>query len=245
MDPREYDLMYRVEDEHWWYRGMEAITRKLLGRWFRDSVPLKILDAGCGTGAAMSNFLTDYGLVTGVDIEPLALAYCQKRDLTRLTCASVLDLPFASATFDLVASFDVLYERAVADDLAALREFARILAPGGRVLLRLPAYDWLRGTHDKVVHTRKRYTIKEVAYLLVQSGFTLEHISFANMFLFPLAVIKRLSERLIPPSEEHSDLTLNAGPFNRVLQKILASEAPLVAGSGLPFGLSVVAVGRR
>ncbi len=245
MDPSEYDLMYRVETRHWWYRGMEAITRATLERWCGASAPLTILDAGCGTGAAMSNFLTDYGLVTGVDIEPLALAYCQKRGLTRLTCASVLDLPFASATFDLIASFDVLYERAVADDLAALREFARVLAPGGRVLLRLPAYDWLRGAHDKVVHTRKRYTIKEVAHLLAQSGFTLEHISFANMFLFPFAVLKRLSDRLTPVATGHSDLSLKVGPFNRVLQKILASEAPLVAGSGLPFGLSVVAVGRR
>lgn len=245
MEPREYELVYRVEEQHWWYRGMEAIVRALLDRWRPAKTDLEILDAGCGTGSIIAKLLMGYGRVTGVDIEPIALAYCQKRRLTRLTCASVLRLPFVSAQFDLVTSFDVLYERAVADDIAALREFARLLAPGGRALIRLPAYDWLRGQHDKVVHTKKRYTANEVARLFAQSGLIVEHITYANMFLFPLALLKRLSERLLPAGNANSDLALQVGPFNEILRKILAAEAPLVAGSGLPFGLSVIAVGRR
>lgn len=237
--------MYHVETRHWWYRGMEAITRATLERWCGASAPLTILDAGCGTGAAMSTFLADYGQVTGVDIHPLALVYCRKRGLARIASASVLDLPFASAQFDLVTSFDVLYEKAVYSDLDALREFVRVLHPGGRLLLRLPAYDWLRGRHDEAVHTNRRYTAKQVARLFKESGLTVEHISYANTFLFPLALLKRLSERLLPAGKESSDLALNVGPFNNILQKIIASEAPLVTRVGLPFGLSVIAVGRK
>lgn len=238
--------MYRAEDRHWWYRGMEVITRALIERRIQPAARLKILDAGCGTGAAMTSYLADYGEVTGVDLYPQALEFCRKRNATRLVRASVLDLPFAPASFDLIASFDVLYERAVADDLTAMREFARALSPSGRILLRLPAYDWLRGRHDERVHTRRRYTKKLTRELLEQAGFLAEHISYANTFLFPLAVMKRLAEKFLPGGGgSQSDLTLKTGILDGWFGAILSSEAPLAAKFGLPFGLSVTAVGRK
>jgi len=184
-------------------------------------------------------------MVTGVDLYPQALEFCRKRNAPRLARASVLDLPFAPASFDLVTSFDVLYERAVLNEVAALDEFFRVLTPRGHILLRLPAYDWLRGQHDESVHTNRRYTKKLVKELLEKSGFIVEHLSYANTLLFPLAVIKRLSERFFPPKSEQSDLALNAGVFNGIFKFILSSEAPFVAHTGLPYGLSVVAVGRK
>ncbi|MCC7116965.1 MAG: class I SAM-dependent methyltransferase [Anaerolineales bacterium] len=244
MDLKEYDLMYQVETRHWWYLGMAALTRVLLKRWVSSS-PLRILDAGCGTGSAMTTYLAEHGKVTGVDLYPQALTYCQRRKASRLACASVLDLPLASASFDLVATFDVLYERGVSDELKALREFSRVLVPHGKILLRLPAYDWLRGSHDARVHTQRRYTKSRVKSLLEQSGFRVEHLTYANMLLFPLALIKRLSERLTPQAEAKSDLSLPVGPLNGLLKAILASEAPLVANFELPYGLSVIALGRK
>jgi SAM-dependent methyltransferase len=245
LEPDEYELMYRVEDRHWWYQGMASITRLLIERWVQPDAPLKILDAGCGTGAAMTTYLAEYGEVTGVDLYPQAMEYSRRRKARLLARASVLDLPFVPASFDLVTSFDVLYERGVRSDATALREFARILAPLGRVLLRLPAYDWLRGRHDERVHTRRRYTAKQLRTLLEQAGFDVEHVSYANTLLFPLAVLKRLGESLFPLKENASDLTLDTGMFNTLFRTILSSEAPLIAKFGLPFGLSVVAVGRK
>lgn len=244
MDPNEYELMYQVEDRHWWYQGMSTITRAILNRWVHFSNP-KILDAGCGTGAAVTTYLAEYGKVTGVDLYPQALEFCRKRNAPRLAHASILNLPFASASFDLVTSFDVLYERAVSSEETALCEFFRVLTPNGKILLRLPAYDWLRGQHDERVHTNRRYTKRLVQGLLEQSGFIVEHLSYANTFLFPLAVVKRLSERILPSKNNRSDLALNAGRFNSILKNILASEAPLVAQASLPYGLSVIAVGRK
>lgn len=244
MDPREYALMYQVEDVHWWYLGMAAITTSLLDRW-ANSTTQRILDAGCGTGAAMTGYLPKYGSVTGVDLYPQALEFCRQRGAERISCASVLNLPFDSASFDLVTSFDVLYERAVSNEQAALTEILRVLRPGGQLLLRLPAYNWLRGKHDERVHTNRRYTKGLIRALLQESGFTVQHLSYANTWLFPLAVAKRLSEKIFPPGEDHSDLSLNAGLLNSVFQALLSSEAPWVAGVGLPFGLSVFAVAQK
>ena len=244
MDPREYALMYQVENHHWWYQGMERITRALLDRWVSPA-GARILDAGCGTGAAMTGYLADYGEVTGIDLYSEALGFCRMRNAGRLARASVLDLPFVSGAFDLVTSFDVLYERGVSSERTALQEFFRVLIPKGKVLLRLPAYDWLRGRHDERVHTNRRYTRNLVGELLKESGFLVRHLSYANTLLFPVAVAKRLGERFFPPGEDHSDLSLKTGAFNNILSFILASEAPLVAGTGLPFGLSIIAVGEK
>ena len=243
MDLEEYKVMYQVEDHHWWYRGMESITRECLEQFYPRGSKLRILDVGCGTGAVMG-YLADYGTVTGLDYSAQALGFCQQRRRERLVQASALRLPCGDETFDLVASFDVICVFGASDDTAALREFARVLAPGGRVILRLPGTPWLHGQHDVAVDIRQRYTARELDAKLRQAGLVPDRVTYANTFLFPLAVVKRLSERLFPP-QDGSDLTLGMGPFDGLLRVVLSSEAPLVARSGLPFGLTVVALAHK
>lgn len=237
--------MYRVERSHWWYTGMESITRGVPQRWYRHGEGLRIPDAGCGTGAAMTRYLTDYGSVTGFDLSAPALHFSRLRHAERLVCASVLQMPFASDAFDLVTSFDVLYEAGVRSDALAVREMCRVLRPAGRLLLRLPAYEWLRSRHDKAVHTARRYTAGQVGRILHANGFIIEQLSHANMFLFPLALIVRIVGRIMPGGSHRSDLDMPPGMINAALRAVLSAEAPLVALSRLPFGLSVVAVGRK
>lgn len=239
----EYGRMFGVEDHHWWYRGMERITRAILDRHLPHAQSRRILDAGCGTGGAMASYLPDYGTVTGVDISPLALGLCRVRKLSRLARASVLELPFASGIFDVIASFDVLYM--VDHEVRTVEEFHRVLRPGGHVLLRVAAYNWLRGEHDITVRTAHRYTVPEVRRLLGQAGFEIVKATYANAFLFPLAAGKRLLERVFPPAPDASDLTFAQGSLDGLFRRILASEAPLASRSGLPFGLSILALARK
>ncbi len=193
----------------------------------------------------MRTVLPEFGIVTGIDISTLALEYCRKRSLQRLTQASVSAIPFPSESFDLVTSFDVLYERAVGSEERAMQEFSRVLTPGGCVLIRLPAYDWLRGRHDLVVHTRQRYTLGQVKRLLSSAGFRVKAASYANMLLFLPALIKRLGERLVPAGSPHSDLEIQVGKWNNFLHSILSLEARFIPSAGLPFGLSVIALGQK
>ena len=129
--------MYRAEQSHWWYQGMAALTRSVLEIFYAPGSGLTILDAGCGTGGGLL-FLSRYGSVTGLDISAHALCFCAERECTKVTRASVMALPFREKSFDLVTSFDILYFEGI-DDQTALRETARVLRPGGRLLIRVPA----------------------------------------------------------------------------------------------------------
>jgi SAM-dependent methyltransferase len=245
MDPSEYKTMFAVEDRHWWYDGMRQITTALVGRLYPGRADLAILDAGCGTGAAMT-YLAPFGRVTGCDFSALALGFCRQRGLDRLGQASVVHLPFATGAFDLVTSFDVLCHRAVGDYRLALAEFWRVLRPGGRLLLRLPAYDWLHAHHDQVVHTIHRFTAAELRQALPDSHFAVEKVSYANTLLFPLALAKRAAERLGGGGNGgESDIHPNPEWQDRLLSRFLYAEAAWLARGSLPFGLTVLAVGRK
>jgi ubiquinone/menaquinone biosynthesis C-methylase UbiE len=244
MNPSEYQTMFNVEDRHWWYKGMQHITTTLVAQMFPQRRDLHILDAGCGTGAAMS-YLAPFGTVAGCDLSPLALGFCQQRGLSRLGQASVTQLPYADSQFDLVTSFDVLYHQSVSEYQLALAEFGRVLKENGRLLLRLPAYNWLRGHHDEVIHTKHRFTAKELRQALSTRQFEIEKLSYANTLLFPLAVAKRLAETVIPANGEQSDITANPEWQDKLFVRFLEAEANWLRHRSLPFGLTVIAIGRK
>jgi SAM-dependent methyltransferase len=235
--------MYWAEQSHWWYQGMAAVTRRIIERFYAPGSGLTVLDAGCGTGAGIL-FLSRYGAVTGLDISPHALCFCAERGCKEVARASVSALPFPDGAFDLVTSFDILYFEGIHDE-TALKETARVLRPRGRLLIRVPAFDWLRGTHDARVSTAHRYTASELAVKLTRSGFEIELLSYANMFLFPLALLKRFAEkwRIVPQLD--SDLAVRVGPFSGLLRACLALESRIIPWLRLPFGLSVVAMARK
>jgi len=244
MDPTEYRLIHNVQDRHWWYVGMGQITAALLDELYAGRADLRILDAGCGTGAAAPT-LARFGQVTGCDVSALALELCAARGLERLGQASVTALPYAPGAFDLVASFDVLYHRAVGDYRDALAEFRRVLRPGGRVLLRLPAYDWLRGRHDAVIHTARRFTAGQLGRDLRAAGFHVERLTYANALLFPAALARRLLQGgAVDDDGGQSDVGPNPAWVDAALSRVLAVEANWLRRRALPFGLTVIAVGR-
>lgn len=238
--------MAAVEGHHWWYGGMRAITASMLDSVYAGRRDLHMLDAGCGSGGNL-RFLRRYGSVTGIDLAAEALALGRLNVQSRLARASVLALPFADASFDLVTSFEVLYHRAVPDERVALREAWRVLRLGGRLLLRLPAYQFLLRRHDREVHTRRRYTAGPVRALLRDSGFVIECCTYINTVLFPLAVAQQLAERALPAFAPHgSNLLPPSAALNEALRWPLAAEAAWIArGRSFPFGLSIVCLARK
>ncbi|MBI3972427.1 MAG: class I SAM-dependent methyltransferase [Chloroflexi bacterium] len=252
MNVSEYEAMYRVEDTLWWYVGMRRIAVSVLDGTLRPN--LTILDAGCGTGGNLA-WLSSFGQAYGVDLSPHALRFCAERRLTTASRASILELPFADSTFDLVTSFDVIYHLGVRDDVAALAEMRRVLKPGGVALIRVPALEQLRSTHDAAVHTRQRYTLEELCRKLDRTGLEVVRASYANSLLFPLAVVARIATRLAArlrggdhagELETHrSDVRPAPPAVNALFGAAMRLEAAALARVDLPIGLSVLAVARK
>ena len=247
MRPDEYAAMYAVEDEHWWYVGMRRVADALLGLGTDGARGrLEILDAGCGTGGNSAH-LRAHGRVAAIDYSRDALGYARERPGLRLARASVERLPFADAAFDLVLSNDVLCHVGVGSDLLAVREFARVLRPGGRLYLQLPAYEWLRSHHDEAVYTGHRYTGGEVRRLLRRGGLRVRRLTYANGLLLPAAAAWRVLNRVRRSGDagERSDVRPLPGPINALLRAAISLEAPFLARCSLPFGLSVIAVAEK
>jgi SAM-dependent methyltransferase len=158
----------------------------------------------------------------------------------------VVGLPFEDGSFDLVTSFDVLCHRSIPDDLVPLREFARVLRPGGRLLLNLPAFPFLYSEHDRAVHTARRYRRGEVERKLVASGLEPLVVTYTNFFPFPPTAAVKLVRNLAGgrSGEHRSDLVRVPAPLNRALAFLLGMESHLVGRVVLPFGTSVTALAR-
>lgn len=241
MDREQYAIMYEVERAHWWYRGMRRNALALLRQYLAPGRSYALLDAGCGTGGTTLDLL-GFGTVTGVDMSPDALRYSARRGIRRLTRASVESLPFREGSFDALTCFDVLYHRAVGEIPQTLAEARRVLRSDGLALFREPAFDWLRGAHDVGIHTERRFTLDQLTGLIERAEFEIEHATYGNMLLFPLALAKRTLDRFIPSAP--ADLSVPPAPLNVVLEAMLALEGVLLGRTRLPFGLSVIVVAR-
>ena len=77
-----------------------------------------------------------------------------------------------------------------------------------------------------------------------KNGFEPEFLTYVNTFLFPVALIKRLIERWLP-SQSHSDTALEMKPLSGILKWFLVKESRMIRKHPLPFGLSIMGVGRK
>ena len=242
MNPEEYRRMADLEGVQWWYAGMRRIARALLTPLLHGEVQgRRILDAGCGTGWNLQD-LAVFGDTYGVDLSPLAVITTRRRG-GRVTQGNLLELPYASSGFDVVTSFDVLYHAWIKDDAQAMRELARVLKPGGLILVKAPALRILWGAHDEAVHSRHRYTRGELERLLEGAGLKLVRSTYANSLLFPVLLSRRFLDRLL--NRHGSDVALLPPLVERAFLGLLTIEAGLLRAFDLPLGASVFAMGRK
>ena len=243
MNADEYRRMADFEGVQWWYAGMRRIARALLTPLLpsANAQSRRLLDAGCGTGWNLQE-LSSFGQTHGVDLSPLAVVTTQKRG-GRVIQGNVLELPYASSSFDVVTSFDVLYHAWVKDDGQAVGELARVLKPGGLMLLKTPALKILWGAHDEAVHSRHRYTRPELESLVEGAGLQLIRSTYANSLLFPVLLSRRFLDRAL--HRHGSDVALLPPWLEKTFGALLSIEASWLGLFNLPVGASVFAVARK
>ena len=248
MDDALERFTFDVEERHWWYRGRRAVLAAVLdglGPLRPDGGEARILDAGCGSGRNMVE-LARRGAVSGIELAQRSLAAARARELGPVAPGSLDDpLPFAAGAFDLAVALDVLEH--VADDDAALRELARVVAPGGRLLVTVPQYRWLWGEHDVLAHHHRRYTRALLLDRAAAAGWQPERVTAFNTVLLPAIAAARLVQRARRAPQPASDLGRTPqGAVNGALERVIRAEAALIRrGRDLPAGVSLLAVLRR
>jgi SAM-dependent methyltransferase len=140
MDEAIYRYMREVEDHHWWFVGRRQIVEQVLKTLPLPS-PARILDAGCGTGGNLA-MLSEFGEVTGIERDPGARAMASARGPWRIESANFpSEVPEFSRKFDMIVLLDVLEH--LDDDAATLRTLRGLLAPGGHLVITVPAFRFL------------------------------------------------------------------------------------------------------
>jgi SAM-dependent methyltransferase len=231
-----YQELYELEDRHWWFRSRRRFIWALLHRAEVSSSP-RILDAGCGTGRNLVEF-GSLGEAEGVDFSDEAVAFCHRRGLDGVRRARLEELPFPDSRFDLILATDVIEH--LEDDRRALAELRRVAAPGARLIITVPAYNWLWSEHDDSHHHQRRYTLRRLRAPVNATGWEPVVSSYYYTGMLPAVAAVRAARKVRSQGNGRSDLDLTPAALNRLLELPVQAEAKLVErGLRLPFGVSL------
>ena len=238
MDRAVFDRMAEQDSRHWWFVARRRILADFIAREVELPAEARILEIGCGTG---HNFemLGRFGRIDAIEIDDGARALASRRLGREVGTAPLPELNgIEDGAYDLIALLDVLEH--IEDDKASLASIQRKLAPGGRILVTVPANQWMWSAHDAAHHHHRRYSKARLAKVATEAGLKVHRLSYFNTLLFPLAAAARLAGKLTGKKE--SDDKMPAAPVNRLLQAVFGFERHLVGRVPLPAGVSLVAI---
>jgi SAM-dependent methyltransferase len=241
---RGLELTGEAEATHFWFRGFRLFVGAALEDAIAGRRDLRLMDCGCGTGYNL-RLLEPYGDVFAFDLTRTGVQRTHERGKP-VVRADITRIPFASRSFDVVTSFDVL--QSVPADGEAVREMARLLRPGGIMVVTLAALDALRGDHAISFNELRRYTPRKARQLIEQAGLRVERASFQFASVFPVIAGARVAQRILRPLRgvrEKSDISVPPAPVNDALTALVTAEAALSRRWRMPIGSSVLVVARK
>lgn len=227
------------QPDYWWYRARTDLLRAALGDFL--GTPRRLLDVGSADGPSVSWMQGTHQRVA-IDLDARGLSPGSG------VRASALALPFADDAFDAVGAFDVIEH--CDPEAQVVAEFARVLSPGGRLLVSVPAYQWAWSDHDVRAGHHRRYTLPRLVAAVEAGGFDVLRATYGFAGVFPFFAAERAARRLrqirrarrpshdaaTPPAE---GLPHVPAALDRVLTGLSAAEARLLRRLDLPFGSSI------
>ena len=233
-----YDRMAELADRHWWYVARRQILVDLIRREVRPPADARILEIGCGTGHNLEA-LEQFGRVEGLEIDVAARTVAAERLGRPISAAPLPRLEGVDlGAYDMIAALDVIEH--VEDDAAAIAAIADRLRPGGKLLITVPAHQWMWSAHDVANHHQRRYSKASLRKLLKASPLEIDHLGYFNSLLFPMAVAARMGSKL--RRREDSDDKLPPAPVNALFRTIFGIERYAIGRLPLPPGLSLFAI---
>lgn len=218
-----------AQPDYWWYRARSELLATVLGP--RLSADARVLDIGSADGPSV-DWMTKVAARVPVDIDIESLA-------PGGVCASALQLPFRSGSFDVAAAFDVLEH--CDPESQALDEFRRVLRPGGQLFLAVPAYQWAWTRFDVDAGHFRRYTRRRLTAAVERAGFGVDRCTHIFAGTFPAFAAERLVRKLRPGGPEPDTSLPEVSPaLDRLFMGLSHADVRWLARRDLPFGSSVV-----
>jgi SAM-dependent methyltransferase len=220
--------------DYWWYRARAQMLRTIIEPVI--GTPDRVLDVGSADGPSV-DWMRELGRRTAVDLDFAAL---KPGDVQ----ASALALPFATGSFDVVTAFDVVEH--CDPERTALTELTRVLRPGGRMFLTVPAYQWAWSDFDRDQGHHRRYTRKRLLAALAQQDLVVERATYLFAGTLPLFAAERISRRWRKLEGDETTKPPTVSTLQeRLLMGLCDIDELLLRRRDLPFGSSVMAVATK
>lgn len=215
---------------YWWYRARAGLLGAALGSYLGEAA--RVLDVGSADGPSVDWMRGSHDRFA-IDVDPRGL------QAGRGACASALALPFPDGAFDVVGAFDVLEH--CDSESVAIKELARVIAPGGRLLMSVPAYQWAWSDHDVQAGHHRRYTQSRLLAAVRQTDLTVVRSTYAFGAVFPFFAAERVVRRLRRATEQPVDRLPKVSPaMDKILMTLTQAEQQLIRRRDIPFGSSVL-----
>lgn len=240
MDADEYRRMAEAGSRHWWYRATRSLLSELVTPHTGPvSASTRYLDAAGGSGATGS-WLAERATTVVDDVDESSVRYAVGTPGYVGVLADLNRLPHPDGSFDVVLCVTALCHRMNTDPAATVRELVRVTRPGGVVCLMEPGVRWLRRGHDRVTHTARRFSRRDLGAMLSEAGADVVRSTGAYTFLVPPAAALAVLER----GRATSDVGRNQSGLGGVFGALARFERGVLRHTDLPTGLSAIAIAR-
>jgi SAM-dependent methyltransferase len=251
-DPSFFQQLAKIEDRHFWFRARNRLISSIVKTLTSTLKPgYRVLEVGCGTGNVLRVLrqACPDGQVVGMELWFDGLRFAQQRSPGPLVQGDVRNCPFGKP-FELIGMFDVLEH--IPEELETLYALRHALAPGGRLMLTVPAHQYLWSYFDEAAHHCRRYSSREIRARLVEAGFEVEFLSQFMACIFPLVwlVRKIRTQRRAHGPDDVKTLALKEfrllPGINGLLGAMLELETFWLSRRyRLPIGTSLMVVARK
>jgi len=231
MNNKTFSRQIKNQEKHWWFQARKKIIEQIV-----SEIKLKkknnILDFGSGSGVNL-NMLEKFGLVDIHEKNKFARDTIKNNNKKIKNLYSTLKI--RKNFYDLILIADVIEHVKKPKNL--LRNLKKFLKKDGRILITVPAYQFLFSKKDKALGHYRRYNKKLLKNELLE--FNIEKISYFNTLLCPPIIIMTLLNKLLNRDYIKQVETTPNFILNKVCYFIFSIEKYFLKYFNLPFGISI------
>ncbi|MBN1758313.1 MAG: class I SAM-dependent methyltransferase [Chitinispirillaceae bacterium] len=229
---------HQLGSDYYWFAGHYALADMLLAR-FRRKHAANLLNIGCGPNEFSPASSGTWLISADYSFEACRLAK-QRQPLAAVVCCDAQQLPFRNGSIGTVIALELL-EHLEQDQLAG-REFGRVLERDGIVLVSVPAYRFLWGSHDVWNRHVRRYSTGSFRQLVDGTELRISYLTYYKfLFVIPLFLFRNI-KKLLGGAEASHDFLPVPRPLNALLRGYLLFEAVIARRVPLPAGVSLFSV---